>query len=103
MQLSIYQCDRCGADCSAYENRVRVYSLTANDTTSALNAQGRFSPRERKARCAMKIENGKIVEATVSELFDRWLSSDHCEIYPFDYYKWLCQEKGMKIINKETK
>ena len=25
MQLSIYQCDRCGADCSAYENRVRVY------------------------------------------------------------------------------
>ena len=32
----------------------------------------------------MKIENGKIVEATVSELFDRWLSSDHCEIYPFD-------------------
>lgn len=51
----------------------------------------------------MKIENGKIVEATVSELFDRWLSSDHCEIYPFDYYKWLCQEKGMKIINKETK
>ena len=51
----------------------------------------------------MKTENGKIVEATVSELFDRWLSSDHCEICPFDYYKWLCQEKGMKIINKETK
>lgn len=25
MQLSICQCDRCGADCSAYENRVRVY------------------------------------------------------------------------------
>ena len=25
MNLSIYQCDRCGADCSAYENRVRVY------------------------------------------------------------------------------
>ena len=25
MQLSIYRCDRCGADCSAYEKRVRVY------------------------------------------------------------------------------
>ena len=49
-----------------------------------------------------KIENGKIVEATVSELFDRWLSSDHCEIYPFDYYKWLCQEKGMKIVDEEV-
>ena len=47
----------------------------------------------------MKIENGKIVEATESELFDRWLSCDHCEIYPFQYYKWLCQDAGAKIVN----
>ena len=53
-------------------------------------------------RCAMKIKNGKIVEATVSELFDRWLSSDHCEIYPFDYYKWLCKELGAKIVDEEV-
>ena len=103
MQLSIYQCDRCGADCSAYENRVRVYSPYSERYDLCIKCAREISPRERKARCAMKIENGKIVEATVSELFDRWLSSDHCEIYPFDYYKWLCQEKGMKIINKETK
>lgn len=53
----------------------------------------------------MKIDDGKIVEATESELFDRWLSCDHCEIYPFDYYKWLCQEEGMKIVEdvKERK
>lgn len=51
----------------------------------------------------MKIENGKIVEATESELFDRWLSCDYCEIYPFDYYKWLCKEKGMKIVDEEVK
>lgn len=50
----------------------------------------------------MKIKNGKIVEATVSELFDRWLSSDHCEIYPFDYYKWLCKELGAKIVDEEV-
>ena len=47
----------------------------------------------------MKLENGKIVEATESELFDRWLSCDHCEIYPFPYYKWLCQDAGAKIVN----
>ena len=48
----------------------------------------------------MKVENGKIVEATESELFDRWLSCDHCEIYPFPYYKWLCQDAGAKIVNE---
>jgi hypothetical protein len=24
MELTIYQCDKCKADCSAYENRVKV-------------------------------------------------------------------------------
>ena len=25
MKLTIYQCDKCGADCSEYDNRVTVY------------------------------------------------------------------------------
>lgn len=25
MKLTIYQCDKCGADCSEYENRVMIY------------------------------------------------------------------------------
>ena len=25
MELTIYQCDKCGADCSEYEKRVMVY------------------------------------------------------------------------------
>ena len=46
----------------------------------------------------MKIENGKIVEATESELFDRWLSCDHCEIYPFPYYKLLQNRAGVFFV-----
>ena len=49
----------------------------------------------------MKIENGKIVEATESELYDYWLSRDFCELYSFEYYKWLCKNAGTKIVNKK--
>ena len=31
----------------------------------------------------MKIENGKIIEATTSELFTKWLDEDWCEIMSF--------------------
>ena len=51
----------------------------------------------------MKIENGKIVEATVSELWEHWYTHKLFDLYSFDYYKWLCQDRGLKIIGKEVR
>lgn len=51
----------------------------------------------------MKIENGKIVEATESELHYYWLSRELFELYPFQYYKQLCQDAGTKIIDEEVR
>lgn len=51
----------------------------------------------------MKIENGKIVEATESELHYYWLSRELFELYSFPYYKWLCQDAGTKIIDEEVR
>ena len=54
-------------------------------------------------RCAMKIENGKIVEATVSELYDYYLAREWFEVYSFPHYKRLCKELGAKIVDKEMR
>ena len=40
----------------------------------------------------MKIENGKIVEATESELYDYYLTREWFEVYSFPHYKRLCKE-----------
>lgn len=51
----------------------------------------------------MKIENGKIVEATVSELYDYYLTREWYEVYSFPHYKRLCKELGMKIVDEEVR
>ena len=51
----------------------------------------------------MKIENGKIVEATESELYDYYLTREWFEVYSFPHYKRLCKELGTKIVDKEVR
>jgi hypothetical protein len=50
----------------------------------------------------VKIENGKIVEATEVELYDYWLTRGMCDLYTFQNYKWLCQENGTKITDEKA-
>lgn len=49
----------------------------------------------------MKIENGKIVEATKVELFDYYLKRGFDEIYSFPDYCERCELYGTKIVDKE--
>lgn len=51
----------------------------------------------------MKIENGKIAEATESELYDYWLAREMYDLYSFTKYKLLCQDAGTKIIDEEAR
>lgn len=46
----------------------------------------------------MKLENGKIVEATEMELISYWLSRGYDDIINFDTYKFICEKNGTKII-----
>ena len=50
----------------------------------------------------MKIENGKIVEATELELYDYYLAREWFEVYSFPHYKRLCKELGEKIVDEEV-
>lgn len=48
----------------------------------------------------MRIDSGKIVEATDSELFDYWLK--HFDgIYMYELFKYACVRKGTRIIEEE--
>lgn len=46
----------------------------------------------------MRIENGKIIEATRDELFSKWLDEDWCEIMLFDDYISRMERAGCKVI-----
>ena len=46
----------------------------------------------------MKIENGKIIEATEDELFNIYLEGQWDNIYSFNKYIELCKMAGTKII-----
>lgn len=48
----------------------------------------------------MKIENGKILEATELELYYFYLTRGWDELYSFPEYKCLCKEQGSKIIEE---
>ena len=50
----------------------------------------------------MKIKNGKIVEATESELFDYYLSRGFDDFMSFTFYMKRCEDLGTVIIGKET-
>ena len=46
----------------------------------------------------MKVESGKIVEATEHELFCEWLKRGFDDIMSFPQYKASMQRTGVKII-----
>lgn len=46
----------------------------------------------------MKVENGKIVEATEYELFKRWVIFSFCDLYDFDTYIWKLKKLGVKVV-----
>ena len=46
----------------------------------------------------MKVENGKIVEATEYELFSRWVILSYCEFYDFDTYIRKLKKLGVKVV-----
>lgn len=49
----------------------------------------------------MKVENGKIVEATELELYDYYLTREWYYFYSFTEYKYECELNGTKITDKE--
>ena len=48
----------------------------------------------------MKIDNGKIVEATESELYEYWYTHELFERHSFSDYMLMCQDAGAKIVNE---
>lgn len=48
----------------------------------------------------MKITNGKIVEATNTELYEYWLKQ-WSDIYSYTDYKQRCIELGTKVIEDD--
>ena len=49
----------------------------------------------------MKIENGKIMEATKRELYQRWLTGDWAEFMPFEEYLFHMEQAGVKITEEK--
>lgn len=49
----------------------------------------------------MRIENGVIVEATETELYDYYLKQNWYTVYDFQEYKRLCAKGGTKITDKK--
>jgi hypothetical protein len=61
---------------------------------------------EQKMRIAgrmreMKIVEGKIVEATESELLDYYLTRDFDIVVSFETFKDMCKEAGTKVTEEE--
>lgn len=46
----------------------------------------------------MKVEKGKITEATEYELFNRWVKFSFCDLYDFDTYIWTLKKLGVKVV-----
>lgn len=49
----------------------------------------------------MKIENGKIIEATRDELLSKWLDEEWFEIMSFDEYIYGMELAGCKVNGGE--
>lgn len=45
----------------------------------------------------MKTENGKIIEATKRELYQRWLTDDWAEFMPFEEYLHHMKNAGVTV------
>lgn len=46
----------------------------------------------------MKVEKGKIIEATEYELFKRWVIFSFCDLYDFDTYIRKLKNLGVKVV-----
>lgn len=46
----------------------------------------------------MKLESGKIIEATEYELFKRWVIFSYCDLYDFDTYIRKLKKMGVKVV-----
>ena len=51
----------------------------------------------------MKVENGKIVEATEYEMFKRWVISSYCDFYDFETYLCKMKKACVKIVDEEDR
>lgn len=49
----------------------------------------------------MKIDNGKIVEATTMELYKRYLQEDYDSFMTFMEYMWRMENSGCKIVEEK--
>ncbi len=49
----------------------------------------------------MKTENGKIMEATKRELFQRWLDDKWADFMPFEEYLFHMEQAGVKITEEK--
>lgn len=50
----------------------------------------------------MKIENGIIVEASTTELYEYWLSRGFDDIYSFNDFVDAIQDAGTKVVNEDV-
>ena len=48
----------------------------------------------------MKIENGKIAEATRDEMFDYYIAQCYDDAMSFSEFLRMCEENGMRITDK---
>ena len=48
----------------------------------------------------MKVENGKITEATEDELFERWLETEYYDFYDFETYLCKMQKAGVRVVDE---
>ena len=46
----------------------------------------------------MKVEDGKIIQATEEELFAYYLRRGFDDLFSFDFYKTRCIELGTEVI-----
>lgn len=50
----------------------------------------------------MKIENGKIIEATEGELFRKYIEEDWDDCMPFAEYKHRMEKAGCKVKDENS-
>ena len=46
----------------------------------------------------MRVENGKIIQATETELFTFYLNKSFDDIIPFEEFKRRCIEQGTEVV-----
>ena len=49
----------------------------------------------------MIVEDGKILEATKRELYQRWLAGDWAEFMPFEEFLYHMEQAGVKITEEK--